>query len=343
MSFTADAKQINKMIEYGSTLLNEEFEEYLSKMIKEYYPNARKDVIDTMMEWADYPELSLCMFEDLKQMEIDLLEHGFFDARKDEKGNEVIIEIVSTSGDFRPHDAFNSNSYLKYYFMTNSEKPVSWKRLIEILNFDGKFVSYIVQRKHGWSNVRPERYTYNPEHGLKSHIRFTNIIHQIWSKRNKVEMNINERIDLLENNFITDCEMIHDNIVEVEEDMKNIKHEIINELKPIINGLVEKNTKLQEQLDFITSGVQSVIDVLVKKNNELQEQVDQLSKNVDMFREKLNVRDDEPYNTNYDYDGMKMKRTELHSEFKRIWRLFNKSIKLTYEQPLAIAVPVGNK
>ncbi len=56
-----------------------------------------------------------------------------------------------------------------------------------------------------------------------------------------------------------------------------------------------------------------------------------------MFRDKLNVSADEPYDTNYDYEEMKSTRMELHKEFKKIYRLFKKSLTLTYA-PIATLV-----
>ena len=134
---------------------------------------------------------------------------------------------------------------------------------------------------------------------------------------NHEDNKIRDRMTLLEGNIVSDMEMIRDNIETIEDTMKTLKQEIYHEVMPIINGLIVENTKLQDQVQMLTE-------------------------NVMMFRDKLRVSEDEPYNTAYDYEDMKAKRIHLHAEFKNIYRFFKKSLKLTYD-PIPIAVVFPNK
>ena len=108
--------------------------------------------------------------------------------------------------------------------------------------------------------------------------------------------------------------MLQANIDELGANMKTAKQEVFDDLMPIINGLIIENTKLQERVDMLT-------------------------KNVMMFREKLKVSEDEPYDNIYDYQKIKSNRKELHAEFKNIYRFFKKSINQTYAPVVAFAIP----
>lgn len=133
-----------------------------------------------------------------------------------------------------------------------------------------------------------------------------------WRSNLSILNRLRDRFVILEDNVISDLESMQVNIEEVEDNMKSVKQEILNELSPIINGLLEENASLRSQVTV-------------------------LNKNMMMFRDKLNVPDDEPYDTDYDYAEIKTRREELHKEFKTIYRFFKKSIIQTYT-PIAVVI-----
>lgn len=128
---------------------------------------------------------------------------------------------------------------------------------------------------------------------------------------------LRDRFVMLEENVISDLESMQNNIETLEDNMKSFKQSILDQLTPIINGLLEENASLRDQVSI-------------------------LNKNMMMFREKLNVSEDEPYNTEYNYDEIKSNKAELHAEFKKIYKFFKKSLVQTYA-PVAVVVSIPNK
>ena len=136
---------------------------------------------------------------------------------------------------------------------------------------------------------------------------------------NNEDNRLRDRFVHLEENIVSDLEMIRDNIETIEDTMKTFKEEILQEVTPIINGLLIENAKLRDEVTMLT-------------------------KNVMMFRDKLKVSEDEPYNNEYDYADIKAKRAELHADFKNIYRYFKRILAQTYAPPpVAISVMHINK
>lgn len=126
-----------------------------------------------------------------------------------------------------------------------------------------------------------------------------------------------DRFAMLEENVVSDLESMQSNIETLEDNMHNLRQALLAELTPVINGLLEENASLRDQ-------------VLI------------LNKNMMMFREKLKVSEDEPYDTEYNYTEIKNHRAELHAEFKKIYKFFKKSLIHTYT-PIAVAVEITDK
>lgn len=139
---------------------------------------------------------------------------------------------------------------------------------------------------------------------------------------------IEEDISNLKQDIIGDVIDIKSNLDRLTYNMKSIKEEILKEMNPIMNGLISENSNLKDE-----------IAELINRNKRLQEDINKINKNILFFKDRLNILEDEPFDTNYDYVEMKKTKSELHKELKRIHKLFSKCISQTYA-PIAICYPV---
>lgn len=208
-SFTIDSIKINKIIQYGSCILDNnsiEFESYLTQMLNEFYPDAEKEIIYTMKSWADFPDLEMFTLADLKQIEIHFINKNMYKEYKPHQLVEIVPVIKSST-----------------VFCSNINGGIgiaefgSWNQIMTMIQTSNGQPLYFFFNK--WSNGL----RWNAK-GLKSHVLFVDIITQLWKSG-----------DYESNNSSPDS--------------KVDKQDIMNEILPMISKLIDENSKLQKQID----------------------------------------------------------------------------------------------
>ncbi len=69
MSARIAIKDINKMVMNDTDLMVDNVDEFIAKMVKEFFPEADIDIIKQLFEWAKYPEMKLIPVSYVMQIE----------------------------------------------------------------------------------------------------------------------------------------------------------------------------------------------------------------------------------------------------------------------------------
>lgn len=253
MSFSANTPEaINDMIEhgiYGTAHLN--FNEYLSSMIEEFFPDANLGIIKKMIHWSRYPTLNLITLKELQEIEINERTKEFNEGTASSEEAEKFNLINSQLREWVIGNEFT------YYI--NRTTNGSWNTLYMIISKNGGFgissdTELCVYRRH----IR-----HYPKF-IKLYVNFVEIVQSIWNSSNKRDM-------IMEEHESTQ--------INIQEDA-NDKDTQITELK-------NENQLMKNQLTILKSKV----DALERKHApELIEYDYELIKShIDPFRDELKM------------------------------------------------------
>lgn len=237
MSFSANTLEaINDMIEhgiYGTAHLN--FNEYLSSMIEEFFPDANLGIIKKMIHWSRYPTLNLITLKELREIEI----------------NQRTKEFNEKTASPEEANKFKSeNININQWGLSNGKNTISingnWQSLYDIVSYNnGGFAKQAEITKF-----------------IKSYVNFVEIVQSIWNSSNKRDM-ILEDNESIQINIQEDIDNKDTQITELKNENQLMKNQLTI-LKSKVDALERKHAPelIEYDYELIKSRIDSFRDEL---------------------------------------------------------------------------------